>query len=164
MVKKTLRDLVHEHLELEELLDDPEIPDEAIRDTLEATEGLMADKIDAIGKLIRHWSSLDEGLKDEIQRLQGRRRMFANRVGRLKGYLLYALGRLNEPRVETGMFTVRVQRGQEVAVIDDLELIPAELVEVAVEPRKAEIKAQLKAGSTVPGAHLERGADYVVIR
>lgn len=164
MVKDKLRELVDGMVELEALLDDPDIPDEAIIDTLEGQSGVLADKLNDTGKLIAHWSDWSKSVTAEAKRCQDRKRVLENRVRRLKGYIAYQLQRLNEPRVETDLYTFRMQRGHDVVVIEDTEQLPAEYVEVSYTPKKAEIKAALRRGEEIPGARLEQNPDFLVIR
>lgn len=164
MVSATLRDLVNDRLALEELLDDPEIPEQAIYDTLEALDATLGDKMDGAAKILRHWSQSEDAINEEVKRLRNRAKMFHNRQTRLKGYLIYQLSRLNNPKVETALHTIAKRAGQQVVVVDDLDALPAEYVEVTHTARKAEIKTALRNGEEVPGAHLERGADFVVVR
>jgi hypothetical protein len=155
----TLRDLISQKLDVEGFEDiDPEV----LADTLEGIEGTLTEKVDAIAGLLGLWKRHEEGIAAEIKRLQSRKSVFANRQKRLKEYLAFQLGRLNEPKIETDLHTAALRKGQLAVVIDDEEALPEECIKVTRTPDKAAIKQALKGGE-LQGAHLQRGPDYVVL-
>ena len=157
----TLKELISQLLDVEGM--DGELDDETIRDTLDGIEGTLSVKIDAIAGLMSSWSQTEDVIAAEIRRLQNRKRMFGNRRDRLKEYLRYQLSRLNQSTVETDLHTVFLRKGAMRVVVDDLEALPEDYQRVTVEADKSGLKSALK-DADIPGAHLERGPDYVVIK
>jgi len=155
----TLRDLIGQKLDVEDFDD---MPEEVLRDTLEGIEGSLGEKIDAIAGLLTSWSQHEDVIAAEIKRLQSRKTTFANRKTRLKDYLAFQLGRLNQPKLETDLHTVSLRKGQQRVVIDDGELPDDLLVFKDPTPDKKAIKQALDDGRDIP-AHLERGDPYVVV-
>ncbi len=157
----TLRDIISGRLDVEGMED---MPDEVIRDTLESIDGTLADKADAIAGLLLDWKRREEAIGEEIKRLQARKSVVANDQKRLKTYLQWQLGRLNEPKIETDLHTVSLRKGQMSVVIDDPEGLPDDcLVYSEPKPNKKAIKEALEDGRDIP-ARLERGASYVVVK
>jgi CxxC motif-containing protein len=156
----TLKQIVIDRLNVEGLED---VPDEVIRDTLESIDGTLAEKIDAIAGLLNAWQRHEEGIAEEIKRLQNRKAVFGNRSKRLREYLLFQMKRLNNPKVETDLHTVSVRGGIDHVVIDNEELIPETYFKVVRMLNKTKLKAALKEGQVV-GAHLEKGEDFVVVK
>jgi len=158
----TLRDLIGQKLDVEDFDD---MPEEVLRDTLEGIEGSLGEKIDAIAGLLTSWSQHEDVIAAEIKRLQSRKTTFANRKTRLKDYLAFQLGRLNQPKLETDLHTVSLRKGQQRVVIDAdsvFELGDNLLVYKDPTPNKKAIKLALDDGQDIP-AHLERGDPYVVV-
>ncbi len=67
---------------------------------------------------------------------------------------------------DDGLFSISLVAGRPSVRITDEKKIPFDLADVVelIKPRKGEIEERLKAGEQVPGASLEYGQDYVMIR
>lgn len=65
-----------------------------------------------------------------------------------------------------GLFNISLVAGRSSCQISDEKKLPYDLVSVVevIKPKTAEIKERLEKGEQVPGASLEYGADYVMIR
>lgn len=155
----TLRDLISQKLDVEGFED---IDEETLRDTLEGIDGTLSEKVDAIASLLTHWGQMESVVSAEIKRLQERKSVLANRKTRLKDYLAFQLGRLNQPKIETDLHTVSLRKGAERVVIDG-ELPDDLLIFSEPTPDKRAIKEALKDGREI-AAHLERGPDYAVVK
>ena len=165
MSDQQLWKIADEYLELSSMLDDGD--DEAVKNTLELVDHNLQDKIDNICNLISAWTATEETLSNEIKRLQARRKLFENRKQRLKGYLLFQIKRLNKPSVETEHWSVRVQKGRESLVVDDINQIPDKYLKVTTTVDKTLLKRDADAmheKMECAGFHMERGEDYVVIK
>lgn len=158
----TLYEITDEYLSILPLLDDPDIPAEAIEDALEQIRTSLGDKIDNCVAMIDEWKSTEKVLQDEIDRLRGRKTMFGNRRERLRAYLKSNLKKFNKPRLETERHTVQVRKGGPVVKTNDH--LPDEWYRVVREPDKARIKTALLAGEEISGAWLETGSETLMIR
>lgn len=73
-----------------------EIPEEAIADTLEAMEGDITEKIDNIACVLKVLAAEEKAIKEEVARLEERLKVKVNAKERTKAYLsdmLLALGK-----------------------------------------------------------------------
>jgi len=87
---------------------------------------------------------------------------------RLKKYLAACMQEagLKSIKKNDGLFSFSLVEGRIRTVIENKELLPYEYTDIVevISPRGDAIKAALEAGKEVPGAHLERGEDFVMIR
>mgnify|MGYP000105758890 CR=1 FL=1 len=157
-----LYELTSDLIELENL----DLDDESIADTLEAVSGEFNDKAVAILKFTENMNSDIESLSHEIKRLQERKKLFENRKARIREYLLYNLEKSGINKIECPFFTASIRKGSESVDIENIELLTDEYVTVEVleKPDKNAIKRDLKAGKEISGAKLVRGANTIIIK
>lgn len=158
----SLYDITDELQRLESLLDDPEIPAEAVHDALEQMNMTLGDKVDAYCMIIKDAEAAERMIIDERKRLDERKRVFQNRASKLRHALGFALGKLNKPSVETARFKAYLQSPPERAYVEDESVLPDEFF--TRKPSLSAIKEALKAGKEVPGAKLIRDDKRVAIR
>lgn len=90
-------------------------------------------KVDAICCVIREQSTLADGLKAEIVRLQKLAAVRSATVDRLKGYVKHEMELLGMPKLETERFKVRIQKNPPSATATmPAEMLPAEFQRVTV--------------------------------
>lgn len=87
---------------------------------------------------------------------------------RLRAYLISAMQATGTKQIKQngGLFTISLVDGRANAKIDDQNQLPHDMVDIVevVKPKTTEIKKALEAGKEVPGASLEYGAPYLMIR
>ena len=157
-----LYELTGDLIELENL----DLDDESIADTLEAVKGEFSDKAVAILKFTENMNSDIDSLSHEIKRLQERKKVFENRKKRIREYLLYNMEKSGINKIECPYFTASIRKGSESVEVESSELLPDEYITVQVSevPDKNAIKRDLKAGKEINGAKLVRGANTITIK
>jgi len=89
-------------------------------------------------------------------------------VKRLTEYLArcMAMAGVKSIKKDDGLFSISLVAGRASCQITDEKKLPFELVDVVelIKPRKKEIQEALEAGQQIPGAALEYGNEYVMIR
>ena len=89
-------------------------------------------------------------------------------VKRLTEYLArcMSVAGVKSIKKDDGLFSISLVAGRASCQITDEKKLPFDLVEVVelIKPKKKEIQERLEAGDQVPGAMLEYGNDYVMIR
>lgn len=109
-------------------------------------------KIEDIGKMYINLISEADKAEAEIKRLKERQDDFKNRAEKLKE--LISLELHGEP-FKTALITIGYRKS-EMVVIDDISAIPTEYLKYANPTAdKIGIKAAVKRGETVAGAHIE---------
>lgn len=138
----------------------------AVRDTIGMIEAEFNDKALAVSRIILNFDTDVAAIDAEIARLQERKRLITNRQSSIKDYLRENMEAAEISKISCPLFTITLAKGREVAVIDDENALPDELMRVKTEinPDKNAIAAKLKAGEEVPGAHLERGQSSIRIK
>lgn len=138
----------------------------AVRDTMQAIEGEFEEKGKALAVIVLNMDTDVEALDKEIDRLTERKRAIKNRQESLKDYLRENMEAAGIKRISCPLFSITCAEGREIAVIDEESLLPDEFMRVKtdVAPDKAEIAKALKAGTEVPGAHLERAKSSIRIK
>lgn len=120
--------------------------------------GLVKERIEAE---IEYFKRIEEAAK-------ARRKARENTIDRLRKYLAGAMQMANTKSIKRndGLFSISLVDGRESVEIDDQNKIPMDLCEIVevVKPLKDKIQERIAAGETVPGAHIERGEPYVMIR
>lgn len=137
-----------------------EIPEDALKDTLEAIDGEIRDKAISIAALIKSLEA-DIGIfKGEEERLAARRRQMEKRVEWLKTYVATELGKAqiesikNDPRA-----VISFRKSRVCEITDDAKFIewaqahrPA-WITTRYSPNRAAAKEAIDAGEECPYAH-----------
>lgn len=95
-----------------------------------------------------------EAAKNEIKRLQAFVRRSENAQERMKTALHNALDTFGIDKLEVGTHRLSFRKSEGVVITDEVA-IPDNYVIVETKINKAQLKADLKAGATIPGASLE---------
>lgn len=99
---------------------------------------------------------------------KARRKARESALERIKNYLRDCMIAADVKSIKKGdgLFSFSLVEGRIKTVVADETLLPYEFTDIVevIKPKSAAIKAALEAGEEVPGAHLERGEDYVMIR
>ena len=166
MTKPTLKlyDLTADYLEaLDTLAEIEDLPPEVIADTLEGLAGAWEDKALNVARYVRNLEAEAAAIEEAKKRMDARAKATANQAARLKEYLKGELERTGlKPKAPD--LALRLQNNPQLVSIDDVALIPDDYrrTETVTTILKAEIAARLKAGESIPGAHLERSQRLVI--
>ena len=159
----SLFEIASEHKQLEAKLRDLGLDEQTIADTLESEEGDLVDKLAAVMAVAVSMEAEARMVDSEVvQRAQRRVEQLCNRAARLREYALDAMVGCNKLEVSQPDLRFRVRENPPSCVIDDEALVPElykttetipETVKTVID--KAAIKAAIKNGVGVPGAHTE---------
>ena len=118
------------------------------------------DKIENSCRLIQAFEQRASLATEEIQRLKLLVKSFESRAASIKTWLTYCL---NAENTETDLFRLQFRKSEAVEIVDEEAIPPQYLREkVTVTPAKDEIKADLKAGATIPGAILKKNVNLTI--
>ena len=156
-----LYEIANDYLALMQAIENDEIPEEAISDTLEAVKGELEVKADNIGCLLKNIEADINAIKAEEERLAERRKTKAKAYDRLKQYLSDALLGVGIDKVETARNVISFRKSESVEVNEDVFTKWAlenreDLITVTMNTKanKTAIKKELKGGTEIPGAML----------
>lgn len=157
----TLYELTQDVLALQSLLEEGEIDEQVFLDSVESM-GVDV-KIENICKMMKNLEAKAAAYKEEIDRMNARKKTLENGVQRLKDSLLLHMTAVNAKKVEAGLFTVSVGTSKSVGIWDETMLPEEYLIPQPAKVQKTEIAKALKNGVEVPGAELLENT-YVTIR
>ena len=156
-----LFDLTQQYLSLTRLDDADEIPEEVIRDTLEALGGDIETKCVAIGRFILDMQASAQVCKETAKAMAQRAERLAKRADSIKHYMLLQLQLMDLKRIQTPDLTIRRQNSPPTVVITDGITVPEEYMAYPPppppHPDKKLLKAALQAGKDIPGVFIEQG-------
>lgn len=130
---------------------------QAYGDLYAGLEGTLKEKIEASCKVIKNSDAEIEALSNEMARLSARKKTIENRTAWLKGYMQENLEAMGLDKVDTYLFSVRIQANPpSVDVTIEAEKLPEEYQRVTIAPDKTAIKEALKAGIDIEGCTLSQ--------
>ena len=140
------------------MVENGEIEEDAIADTLESIEGELEEKADNIACLIKSWQAEAEAIKAEEKALAERRKVKENQINNLKGYISSTMQTLGKTKIETARNVLSFRKSTALYISNEEwfmqkypELVKTEIVKSI--PKK-EVTDLLKAGKKFVGAEL----------
>lgn len=142
-----------------DMLLDPEIPEEAIYDTIEMIEIDMDAKADNYAKIIKSMDGDMTKIDAEIKRLQERKASISGRKDWLKLQLENMMRTTGRTKFKTALFSFNIQKNGGLAplILNPETPVPSEWLKPG-EPDNGKIREYLQSGGSLPFASLgERG-------
>ena len=148
-----------------QMLDDPDIPEDAIMDSLEGIEMIMEDKADSIAKILKAMNGDIDATDAEIKRLQGRNTARKNRATWLKKSLEDMMRTTGKTKFKTALFSFGIQKNGGKPPVEFVpgRNVPAEWLKPG-DPDTARIREHLEAGNTLDFATLGVRGESLRIR
>lgn len=157
----SLYELKGDYLKLLEMLEDPEIDDQVVLDTLEGIDYELEIKAENYAKIIRELEGTVEIIKTEKKRLSDKQSKLEENVKRLKDNLQEAMTVTGKTKFKTDLFSFSIQKnGGALPVIVDVDTaeLPDDLVQITEKPDLKAIAKYLEEHPESKLAHYgERG-------
>ncbi len=142
-----------------EQLTNLDLPEEAVRDTLEGMTGEIIEKGKSVAAFILNLDLELDKVKTVEQRLTARRKALESRIKSIREYLRGNMERcgITEIKADDGSFKAKLTKGIASVIIDDENKFPdnSPFVKWTKSISKTEIKKALEQGEVVEGARLE---------
>lgn len=142
-----------------EQLTNLDLPEEAVRDTLEGMTGEIIEKGKNVAAFILNLDLELDKVKTVEQRLTARRKAIESRIKSIREYLRSNMERcgITEIKADDGSFKAKLTKGIASVVIEDENKIPdnSPFVKWTKSISKTEIKKALENGEAIEGARLE---------
>jgi len=137
-----------------------------IADTLEGIELEFNDKAEKMLYLVNNMQSDIDQIDDEIKRLTENKKLISNKQNQLTEYLRSNMELSGIDKIECPLFKITLRKASKIVVIDDQDDLDDEFikVETKITADKNAIKAAIKEGREVIGAHLEDGKRGLTIK
>lgn len=157
----SLYELTGQYLEFEQMLENPEVDQEALNDLLNTLSDEIEIKADNYAKIIRNFEGNVAAIKLEQDRLAKKKATLESAIKRLKDNLQFCMVSTGKRNFKTDLFSFNIQKngGADPVVLDvDISFLPDNLVKVTVEPDKKAITDYIKETGDLSYAHFgERG-------
>ena len=157
----TLYELKGEYLQLLQLLEDPEVEEQIVLDTLEGIDFELEVKAENYAKIIKELEGNVEVIKAEKKRLSDKQSKLEENIKRLKENLQAAMVDTGKTKFKTELFSFSIQKnGGAFPVIVDVETadLPDDLVQITEKPDLKAIAKFLEKNPDSELAHFgERG-------
>ena len=147
-------------------LQDMDLPDDVLADTLEGIEGEFKDKGISLGMVVQNIEAEIDALKAHKATIDQKIKTRTNKIAWLKNYLRENMEASGISKIESPLFNVTCRKAAQVVVIDDEDQVPDDYMNVktVITPDKKKIAADLKEGVEVPGCRLDRGNSSILIK
>ena len=141
------------------LADDDSIPQDDVNNALLTLEDELQEKGENCIKYLDSVQDKIDAAKANKKKLDAYIKTLENRKKRVEKACIYALDTLQVKSIMTGWGEMKIKKNPPSVIIDDLTQIPTQYQrqKIQVDIDKVAIKAAIKAGEEVPGAHLEQG-------
>lgn len=162
-----LYELTEQYQALQDMMYEPEVDEQTLKDTMEAVWGEIEEKADGYAKIILSMKADIAALQEEENRLYARRKRLEERSKYLKDFLEANMREVGKTKFKTTLFSFNIQKngGLQPLVIDGLlEDIPGKyLIPQPPVPNHEAIRTLL-ADRQVDWAHLEPRGESLRIR
>ena len=141
--------------QLYEMLDNGDIDEQTVRDTMESIGA--SEKLEAYCYIQKQKEAEIEMFKAEIDRMTDRVHSLQRQVDRMKDAQVEFMRATGQKSANAGTFRLRLLSAKSVRVVDQ-DAIPAAFITekpATYQPDKKAILAALKAGESVPGCEIE---------
>lgn len=101
---------------------------------------------------------------ERVDDLSARGARFGQKAEAMRSLAFGMMKAADQTSIRLPVATLSVRTGVASVVVDDIAELPQGFTKTETIAKKAEIKAALAAGETIPGAHLETGAASLSIR
>lgn len=153
----TLYELTDDYLALLEMAEDPDIDEQALKDTMEGIEGALEIKAEGYAKIIRMLEGDAAACDAESKRLRNKKQAIERNIDRMKKALQFAMESTGKTKFKTPLFSFGIQKNPASVIIDHAGQVPASYwIPQPPELDKKAIKAYIKENGDVDWAHLEQ--------
>lgn len=153
-------ELTEDMMKILSMMDDPELDQQTLKDTMEGIEGAYEDKFDGYAAVIRQLTSYINELEEEKKRIDARKESFENNVKKMKKIMLESMNATGKTKFKTAKNSFWTQKNKASVVIDAKSVwdIPEDFRRYKdPEPDKTKIGEAIAAGQDFTGiAHMEQ--------
>ena len=154
----SMRGITQRYTAVMALADDDSIPQDEINNALLTLEDELQEKGE---NCIKYLGSIQDNIdiaKANKKKLDEYIKTLESRKKRIEQACIYALDTLQVKSIMTGWGELKIKKNPPAVIIDDVTQIPTQYQrqKIQVDVDKTAIKAAIKAGEEVPGAHLEQ--------
>ena len=166
MYTMTLLEAAAEYRHITDVLQDADIDEQTLKDTLEGEAWPVELKASNYCVVIDNLESSADAIKRAEDRLSRRRKSMENRIRFLRERLKQAMEIAGMQRIDAPQFSISIQPNPPAVEVFEPDLVPEEYLRQSPppppEPDRLAIKAAIQAGQDIPGARLTRTTRLVI--
>ena len=169
MTNLTLYQIVGEFREASQQLAELDIPEEALRDTLESMQCAIEVKSKAVAAQVLNLEAMAEAVDNAAKAMKERAAKIQRRADWIREYLRANMTACGITKIEAVEFVLSIKKNPPAVVIDDETAIPDDYKRIpepppppVAKPDKKLIAQAIKDGFVVPGAHMEQGTRLAI--
>ncbi|AXG97799.1 siphovirus Gp157 family protein [Clostridium botulinum] len=151
-----LYELTQNYNNLLDLVDNPEVPAEMLKESLDNIGEEINIKLENVAKVIKSIEVDTKGLKEEEKRLADRRKSLENRISSLKEYAENSMRTTRITKIKGKVFTLGIQKNPASIDVVDEDNIPDKYFITEKKLVMKDVLEVLKRGEKVPGAKLKQ--------
>lgn len=161
-----LHEISANHNELALLVENEELTQEQVSDTMDLIDGEFNDKAASIIAVKDNMQANVTAIDAELKRLQDRKKHIQNKQAALIDYLRFNMEATGIKKIECPLFTISCVAGRDMIDVIDAEVIPDsyQKVKTSIAPDKAEILVDLKKGIEISGVRLGKTKSSIRIK
>jgi len=152
--------LVAQYRELQQL-DAEEVPEDVLRDTLEALGGELEIKATNVAAFCKNLDSFADQIDEAAKAMKERGARVRRKSDAVRQYLMSMMQAAQITKIESPEFTLAIKKNPPALFIAPDVVVPAEFMVTppapAPYPDKAKLKQALKDGLHIDGVRLEQG-------
>lgn len=141
------------YLRIEDMFLNGELDEETYKDTMESIGDDAAEKAENLAKMIDNFAADEAKLKEEVAKLQAKRKTLNNSIAFLTNEL-EVFHKVSGVK-QAGLYKLKYRKLPASVDVFDEEALPEAYFRVKKEPNKVDIKKALQDGVDVPGAVLD---------
>jgi len=161
MTDLTLYQIADQYLVDMQKLQDMELDDQTLADTLEGLSGDLEVKATNFAMFVRNLENAADSIKAAEKAMAERRKALEARADRIRQYLLDNMNRTGITKIDCPYFVLSVRKNPPAVDVINSALIPDEYWDIPEPPapilNKARLKEDLKKGLELEGAKLTSG-------
>ena len=147
-----------EYLQAQAILNDLELDDQTVADTLEGLKFPLEQKAEAVGMMVKNLDAFADKIDEAMKAMASRKAAIKNRADKIRDYLQAQMARTQITKIDAPHFALTIKKNPPGVDVFDAAAVPDEFKRIPPipmpEPDKSKIKDALKAGTDVPGARL----------
>lgn len=146
-------------------LNDLDLPEQAVKDTLEGMEGELKEKCINVAAYQQNILALAQAKRDAAKRLNEQAKIIEGKAQSLIDYLDSNMKLAGISEIECPLFTVKYRKNPPSVVIEDEEKIDSKYVKEKLTKSldKVAIKKAIQSGEEVDGASIEQRSKLVIV-
>lgn len=159
----TLYQLTDQWVQVSDLLQSGEYDEQTLKDTLEAIQVSLEEKVDGYAAVIKNFDAENVAIDLEIKRLQERKRINVNAISRLKENLMYSLEQTGQKKIKTALNTATIRNNAASLDVTSEDNIPKEFY-IEQDPKldKHELLRYVKENGEFDGVKIKHSQSLVV--